>query len=206
MDIQQTPALNGLVLAGGKSIRMGTDKALLDWHGIEQRYYMAGLLQRLCNTVFISCRSDQQSGIDPHYPVLADSKPGLGPMSGILTAFGHDPQCAWLVTACDLPLLDMDTLQYLIRHRHPQSIATTFRSPHDGLPEPLITIWEPASFPVLQQFAAQGITCPRKVLLNSPVAILEPPHAASLLNANTPADAEKVRQLLQEKLTVPDAS
>jgi molybdopterin-guanine dinucleotide biosynthesis protein A len=42
------PLLNGLVLAGGKSRRMGTDKGVMQWHGKEQRYYMADLLQNLC--------------------------------------------------------------------------------------------------------------------------------------------------------------
>ena len=184
---------------------MGTDKGVLAWHGTEQRYHMAGLLQRLCHAVFLSCRSDQQAAINPRYPSLTDGKPGLGPAGGILTAFGHDPSSAWLVTACDLPLLDAETLQYLIRHRNPHSLATTFKSPHDGLPEPLVTIWEPASYPVLQRFAAQGITCPRKVLLNSKVTIIEPIYPDALRNANTPADAETVQQLLHKQSMLPDA-
>lgn len=195
-------ALNGLVLAGGKSVRMGTDKGALIWHGKEQRYYMADLLRTLCRTVFISCRPEQQGEIDPAYPILPDRVQGLGPAAGILTAFEYDRHSAWLVVACDLPLLDAATLQCLIQQRDPSSIATTFKSPHDGLPEPLVTIWEQASHPVLVQFAAQGITCPRKVLLNSRVNMIEPPCPEALLNANTPADAEKVHRLLQEKPTL----
>ena len=205
MDKQLKPPLKGLVLAGGRSIRMGSDKGLLSWHGKEQRYHMADLLQRLCHTVFISCRHDQLEEIDALYNPLPDSVPGLGPIAGILAAFGHDAHSAWLVTACDLPLLDEQTLQYLINQRNPEFIATTYKSPHDGLPEPLITIWEPASYPVLQQFAARGITCPRKVLLNSAASIIEPINPRALLNANTPADAEQVNRLLQEKRILPDA-
>lgn len=201
MDAEKM-GLNGLVLAGGKSVRMGTDKGALVWHGKEQRSYMADLLRPLCRTVFISCRPDQQGEIDPAYSILPDRVQGLGPAAGILTAFGYDPHSAWLVVACDLPLLDAATLQFLIQHRDPASIATTFRSPHDGLPEPLVTIWEPASHPVLVQFAAQGITCPRKVLLNSRVNLTEPLYPEALLNANTPADAEKVHRLLQENPTL----
>ena len=58
--------LNGLVLAGGKSLRMGYDKSSIEWHGKEQRYYMADLLKQYCDEVFISCRADQQNEVDRH--------------------------------------------------------------------------------------------------------------------------------------------
>ena len=54
------PVLNGLVLAGGKSERMGFDKSVLNWHGKAQRYYMADMLAPFCDEVFLSCRPDQQ--------------------------------------------------------------------------------------------------------------------------------------------------
>ncbi|MEP6951744.1 MAG: NTP transferase domain-containing protein, partial [Ginsengibacter sp.] len=53
---QATPLLNGLVLAGGKSERMGYDKGMIVWHGREQQYYLADLLKNLCEEVYISCR------------------------------------------------------------------------------------------------------------------------------------------------------
>ena len=56
------PVLNGLVLAGGKSIRMGFDKANIKWHAKEQQYYIADLLKEVCENVFISCRPGQEQG------------------------------------------------------------------------------------------------------------------------------------------------
>ena len=191
--------VNGLVLAGGKSVRMGTDKGAMQWHGKEQRYHMADLLTGLCKEVFISCRPGQAETIDVRYQTLTDQATVSGPMAGIITALERVPHAAWLVTACDLPLLDLSTLQYLLAHRNPASIATTFESPHDGLPEPLITIWEPAALPVLKSFAARGVGCPRKVLLNSETTVLMPPRPDALLNANTPQDAARVQQILHEK-------
>ena len=61
---QCVPLLNGLVLAGGKSVRMGYDKSSIQWHGKEQRYYMADLLKQICKDVFISCRKKQKDEID----------------------------------------------------------------------------------------------------------------------------------------------
>ena len=195
---QHLPILNGLVLAGGHSRRMGADKGLIQWHGLEQRYYMANLLRQVCNNVFISCRPGQVPEIDAAYPTLADTIEGAGPLGGILTALQAQPQNAWLVTACDLPLLDLATLTYLVQHRDTHAIATTFQSPFDGLPEPLITIWEPASYAALQEHLAAGFTCPRKALIRNSdrVRILPPPDPTKLLNATTPQDAEKVKAII----------
>lgn len=188
--------LNGLVLAGGKSLRMGQAKDRMKWHGKEQRYHAADLLKKFCREVFISCRFDQAGEIDTDYMALPDTFLNLGPVGGILSALRSQRSKAWLVVACDLPLLNEATLQFLIRHRNPRKIATTYESPFDGKPEPLITIWEPQSYPALLQFLGKDITCPRKVLMNNPVEILQTPDTDALMNVNTPADAEKAKELL----------
>src|SRR5438046_2730691 len=97
----EKPMLNGLVLAGGRSVRMGTDKGVISWHGKEQRYYMADLLRPLCRDVFISCRAGQQLQMDPGYETIIDAFPGLGQFGAILSAFGEQKNAAWLVVACD---------------------------------------------------------------------------------------------------------
>ncbi len=197
---QATPKLNGLVLAGGQSTRMGHDKGALNWYGKEQRYYMADMLKEYCDEVFISCRAVQQQEIDSTYRTLADTFTGLGPYGAILSAFRENPNSAWLVVACDMPLLDANTLQNLLDNRDPSSIATAFENGYDGLPEPLITIWEPKSYPVLLAFLAQGYSCPRKVLINSYTKSLKAVDADALSNVNTPEDFEKIKRQIHQKI------
>jgi molybdopterin-guanine dinucleotide biosynthesis protein A len=196
------PPLYGLVLAGGKSVRMGYDKSTIKWHGVEQRYYMADLLKNVCDDVFISCRTEQQHEINHNYKTLTDTYAGSGPLVAILSAFQAKPDVAWLVIACDLPLMDLPTLQFLTQNRDTTSIATTFKSPFDGLPEPLITIWEPSSFEKLQAHISDGYTCPRKALIRNEaqVKILTPPNPDTLMNANTPEDAEKVNGIISARV------
>jgi molybdopterin-guanine dinucleotide biosynthesis protein A len=196
---KEQPVLYGLVLAGGKSVRMGNDKGAMLWHGKEQRYYMAHMLEQLCTEVYISCRAEQQDSISNHFKKIADNYEGAGPLIGILSAFKAYPQAAWLVVACDLPLLDLSTLEYLVHHRDKAIMATTFKSPHDGLPEPLITIWEPASFEVLKAHIAEGYSCPRKALIKNEqrVNMLTAPNTQALMNANTPEDAARVKGLIK---------
>lgn len=186
----------GLVLAGGKSMRMGEDKGLISWHGIPQRNYTAQLLEQFCDEVFISCRQEQVTEIGQSFQTIKDNVDGKGPIVGILSAFEKYPDVAWLVIACDLPLIDSETINHLISSRDENVIATTYKSPHDGLPEPLITIWEPSSVDALNSFKEQGYNCPRKVLINSNAKIIEPLSAQALMNANTPEDAAEVKKIL----------
>ena len=190
--------LLGLVLAGGQSKRMGQDKGRMTWHGKEQRYYIADLLQDFCDTVYISCRPEQHAEIDTNYNTLPDSYTGIGPYGAILSAFAAHSDKSWMIVACDLPLLDAGTIQHLIDQRDKSLIATTYKSPYDGLPEPLITIWAPASHPFLLSHLSEGFTCPRKVLLKNidKVKIIEPVNPDALMNTNTPEDAMKVNQVL----------
>lgn len=192
----QPPPLYGLVLAGGRSVRMGQDKGLMDYHGKPQREYAADLLNTFCEKTFLSCRADQLASLDGAYPALPDTFEGLGPFGAILSAFREYPDVAWLVIACDLPLLDGPTLQQLVGERRTAQVATAFTSPNDGMPEPLIAIWEPKSYLVLLQFLAQGYSCPRKVLLNAEVHLIEPAQPQALTNVNSRAELEQIQALI----------
>lgn len=188
-----TPPIYGLVLAGGKSRRMGEDKGRIDYHGMPQREYAFQLLHALCEKTFLSCRPDQSADPDLFgMPMVFDSFLGLGPFGALLSAFKENPNVAWLVVACDLPLLDKTTLQFLINHRQPSKYATAFNSPSNEFPEPLITIWEPRSYSSLLSFLGQGYSCPRKVLINTDIARIDAPDAKALTNVNTPEERKRM--------------
>ena len=133
-------------------------------------------------------------------PIIADTFLELGPFGAILSAFRHDPNAAWLVVACDLPLLDAKTLDFLIKNRNLSAVATAFRSPQsaDSFPEPLITIWEPRAYPILLSFLAQGISCPRKMLINSEIHLLHAPNNEALSNVNTPEEKAEMELKIKE--------
>lgn len=185
----------GLVLAGGRSRRMGQDKALLDYCGRPQVDVCFDLLSSLCARVFVSIRPDQEAG---RHPVIRDQFEHPGPLNGILSAFAAQPGHAWLVVACDLPFLDQATLRELLRHRDPARPATAFRSRHhEGLPEPLCAIYEPAMATRLHDFVQHGITCPRKALIRSDTLLLDLPDPLALENANRPEEFAAARAVWQ---------
>lgn len=199
--VSAKPALKGLVLSGGQSQRMGHDKGAINLHGTEQRYHVAEMLTEVCSEVYISCRSEQVEVINTNYATLIDTFTGLGPFGAILSAFRYDPNSAWLVMACDLPLFDKVALQYLVTNRDSSAFATAYKNEAEGFPEPLITIWEPKAYQRLLSYMAQGYSCPRKVLINSDIKLLDPIDANALTNVNTPEELAIVKQQLGIKDT-----
>lgn len=188
------PVLNGLVLAGGNSSRMGFDKGLMDYHGMPQREYLIQLLKGIVHEAYLSCRPGQV--MDGSIPVIEDTYPDLGPFGAVLSAFQYDPEVAWLVVACDFPLLDPVSITQLVRERDTSSIATSFLDPNTLMPEPWITILEPKIFPILQDYQHRGRSSLRGVLVDYNSALVRAPNPDILFNANTPEEAAMFKERL----------
>jgi molybdenum cofactor guanylyltransferase len=179
----------GLILAGGSSSRMHRDKAALQYRGESQLDRAFELLCRHVSPVFVSVRSGQiADSTRAQRPMIVDSIAGEGPMAGIRSALAAYPEAAWLVLACDLPFLSDAALSQLLRERDAASVATAFRSAHDGLPEPLCAIWEPAAAAILAADHAKGAGCPRKFLIRHAPRLLDPLDRRALDNVNTPEE------------------
>ena len=187
----------GLVLSGGASRRMQHDKALIDYHGEPQLLWTYRLLSSVLDRVFISVRGDQRDEpVRRDLPQIVDAFEDAGPAAGILSAQALYPDVAWLVVACDLPRLDTATLLHLLKSRDPSREATAFISSHDGLPEPLCALWEPASHAKLLERVQSGRSCPRKALIQGDTQLLQPYAADALDNINTPEELATLRASL----------
>nr|MDQ3394368.1 NTP transferase domain-containing protein [Bacteroidota bacterium] len=143
---ENIPEIKGLVLAGGKSTRMNQDKSLIHYYNKSQIEHTHALLKPFCKDVLISCPAEQKEKVPAEFNVIEDSFLDLGPFGAILSAFKKNPDAALLVVACDLPLLNASTLNFLVSNRKASCIATAFMDPQNEFPEPLITIWEPKSY------------------------------------------------------------
>lgn len=195
--LDKTPPLYGLVLAGGRSSRMGRDKGLLAYHGLPQREYLYQLLEPLCQKTFLSIRPEQSGSVAGNFETILDEDRFKGPFNGLLSAFHGFPDAAWLVVACDLPLLDAAGLEQLISHRDPAHVGTAYATRASGLPEPLAAIWEPAGLQQAETYLATAeSSCPRKFLIRHGAKLVFPANDALLANANDPAEYE----LIQAKL------
>lgn len=183
--------LYGLVLAGGESRRMGRDKASLLRGGQSQLSYIASVVKPLVDRLFVSTRADQQDEPErSRFEQIVDRYQNMGPVAGILSAMDEYPEVDWLVVACDLPNIDASTISYLLEHRSPEQPFSAYESSHDGLPEPLCAVYAAASADLVRGFVAEGINCPRKMLIRSDTLLLEQPDPQSLDNVNTPDELE----------------
>ena len=192
--------VHGLLLAGGRSSRMQRDKAALEYHGRSQLAHAWELLSAVVERAYISVRPDQvDDPVRRAYPQLVDQRQDLGPLAGILAAQAREPRAAWLVLACDLPFLDAGTLGHLLAGRDAAGLATAYRSAHDGLPEPLCAIYEPASAPALRAWADAGRSCPRKFLIQSGARLLEPIDPRALDNINSADEYWQTMQTLDPR-------
>ncbi len=184
-----TRALSGLVLTGGRSRRMGTDKALLRNEGESQVARAVRLLDDVCDAVFVSTRADQADEPErARFAQIIDRYDDLGPVAGILSAMEERPDDDWLVVACDLPNLSSETLQALVAARDEDAAMVAFRSSHNDLPEPLCAIYAHDSRDTIQRFVDDGIKCPRKMMINSDTHLLQQPQPDALDNMNSPDD------------------
>lgn len=184
--------LSALVLAGGLSTRMGQDKSLLEYHGKPQARHLYETLTDLGLPAYLSCRKEQDREAFRDLKVINDRFIDFGPLGGILSAMTAHPNKAFLVVACDLPLVTGGHIQQLIEQRDPLKQATAFFNSERKMFEPLFAIYEPQIYSRLIHFLGERMTCPQKVLFNSNIKKLELPRQDFLMNVNTPEEANAV--------------
>ncbi len=189
--------LKAIILSGGKSERMGEDKSKIHYHGMAQQDFLIGLCSELGIKAYVSCRKEQTEENGP--PFILDKFLGMGPYGGILSAFQDDPDTAWIVIACDLPLIGKSEIEDLISKRNPTKTATAYFNPETDLPDPLFTIWEPKAYLSLLSYLSIGYSCPRKVLINSDIELVQLSNPEVLKNANTPEDRSEILNLIGNK-------
>ncbi|WP_457572328.1 molybdenum cofactor guanylyltransferase [Desulfovulcanus sp.] len=137
-----TNELCGVVLAGGKSSRLGRDKARLRFKGQELLQRSVALLQEICPFTCVVGRDASAHGLD--VPWMLDDIPGIGPMGGIITALRR-LRSSCLVISCDLPFLNDKMLARLVDARNRigyQKPMTAFWEEATGFVESLVAVYE----------------------------------------------------------------
>ena len=189
--------LKVLIMVGGKSSRMGSEKSQLNYRGKSHDLFIADLCTELNLPFAFSCSNENAARYAQlGFEVITDTFLHLGPKGGILSAFQSQPDTAWLTVACDLPFIEKSFFTELIANRQFYRLATAYLSPVNEMPEPLACIWEPKSYARALQFLALGNSCPRKVLLQSDIYVFNASEPKWLTNVNTPEEAALTKKQL----------
>ncbi len=113
--------ITGVVLAGGKSTRMGTDKALLALNGKPFIQHVAEAFQGVFTDVVISANTTEYEFLG--LPVIGDVYPDCGPLGGIHAALGLVRTPHIFTAPCDVPFLNSTTFETLLQEAEPGVIA-----------------------------------------------------------------------------------
>jgi molybdopterin-guanine dinucleotide biosynthesis protein A len=192
-NIIKKSGIKGLVLVGGKSTRMGKNKAELDYFGKPQKEVLKEVLEDNGLETFYSVQKSEYGTKNE----ISDTFLNLGPFGGIVSAFQNKPDSAWLVLATDVPFVNNELIKLLIQKRNPNKVATAIKGKNKPYVEPLIAIYEPKVFPILLKYLEEGVHSPRKILMNADIEIIEADDNL-IKNVNTPEEFIDAKDILKK--------
>jgi molybdenum cofactor guanylyltransferase len=207
----------GIVLAGGRSSRMGTPKAALEWYGSTLLRRTTGILSRVTDGPVIVVRAPGQAlpDLPADVEVVDDPREGLGPVQGLaagLTAVGGDAEIAF-VCSTDLPFLHPAFVRRVLRvAREGADVALPLAR---GYPQPLAAAYRTALAPAAARLVAEGRLRPAflfdecsvtrlddAALRADPVLAALDPDLDSVLNVNEPDDYQAARARPAPQITI----
>jgi molybdopterin-guanine dinucleotide biosynthesis protein A len=183
----------GIVLAGGRSNRMGTDKALLPWRGSTLLAHVCRMVSEACGSATVVAESSDRfakAELPPQTRVVADLYPCLGPLGGIVTGLRAAGEGIHVVTACDMPFIRVELLRFLLSEADGWDAAIP---EIDGHLQPLCAAYDSRCADTLEsrllagersvQSAVSALNL--KVILPPPLLAVDP-DLVSFTNINTP--------------------
>jgi molybdopterin-guanine dinucleotide biosynthesis protein A len=202
----EAAACVGVVLAGGQSARMGTEKAAL-------RIGDETLLARIVRRLRLALREVSVIGpshleaLAPGAAVIPDDAPGSGPLGGLSTALAHAPSRRIFVIGCDMPFVEPALVRAMARAaaRDPGADVVALRAPR-GL-EPLHAVYAPTCAAAVRErlAAADGKSLSallerlRVKELPASIAARYDPFGRSTFNANSPHDWQEALAICAEE-------
>jgi molybdopterin-guanine dinucleotide biosynthesis protein A len=191
------PALaTGFVVAGGKSRRMGRDKALLAWSGTDLLDHAVARLGTVCASVQVLCGAERRyegRGV----PVETDAVPDAGPLGGIFTGLlGMGPGTG-LFLGVDMPFVTVDLLRRLLELSagHDAVVPLSARGP-----EPLCAVYRSTCLEPIRRRLAAGDLKATSFWPDADVLPARAEHLSGLgpldamfRNVNSPADYDRAR-------------
>ena len=184
-----------IILAGGKSKRMGKNKALLEIEGTSMIKRLHNSLTPFFDNIIVSVGSENNLSF-PEANVISDIEKGQGPLMGIYSALTASPTSVNFVIACDIPEINVTLLYKLLSNSEEYEIVVPSFS--KGLLEPLFAVYKKNIAPVAERFLAIH---KRQVFLIYPeckTTVLSVPDNSWYINLNTPGDYHNYLENIQK--------
>lgn len=143
--------ITGIILAGGKSSRMGTDKGVMLVAGRAMIERVIQTLSSFTNKIIIIANNNNYNTYG--YPVLQDLIKDCGPMGGIYTGLEYSTTPFSIVMSCDIPFVELDTLHQLAIAEDSFDVVVP---KHNGKIEPLCARYSRRCSPRLETLLNKG--------------------------------------------------
>jgi len=190
--VNTNPSITGIILAGGKSLRMGTDKGLVIFRDKPLVQYSIDLLGQFCDRILISTNNQAYNSFA--YEIVPDQMEGAGPMAGISACLSNSKTELNLILSCDMPLADRVVFQTL----GDLSDGYTFVVPLDaiGRIEPLCAIYKTESLKIMQKMLSSQRYRMTELFRHAPARMVTPEEYPGpfydkwFMNVNTIGDLE----------------
>jgi molybdenum cofactor guanylyltransferase len=155
----------GIILAGGKSFRMGFDKGLLEFNGKRLVEYPLDLLGKYCEELIISTNNPAYAKLG--VKVVTDEIIGKGPVSGLYSALKQSNNTWNIVTGCDMPFLNTQLFDELFENL---SDNMGIIPVHQGFAEPLCAIYHQKMADVFNHAIREELLSLYRILRKAPVS------------------------------------
>jgi molybdopterin-guanine dinucleotide biosynthesis protein A len=195
--MNSTRQIEGFILAGGESSRMGRDKALLELGGVPLVVRTARLVESVAGPPTVIGNADAFRPLGLR--AIEDDWPGSGPLGGIATALRASSAPWSLVVACDLPYLSKPWLDFLVARALASEGAAVLPMNTRGA-EPLCAMYHKRCEPAIREALESGtrkVTDGLQSLLVEMIGPLEwkgfDSDGLLFKNMNSPADYEEAR-------------
>ena len=188
--------MTGVILSGGKSLRMGKDKAFVEIDGIPIIHQIVSLFNDLFEeTVIVTNQKELYKGLGIR--TVSDIIPNMGVLGGLYTGLVCSTFFYSFCVACDMPFLKESVIGYLIQRKEGYDVAVAMTT--DGL-QPLHAVYSKNCIQPIQQTLAEGHY---KILDFYPLVRIRTigdaeilrldPERESFINVNTPEELQHVR-------------
>lgn len=190
---------SGFVTAGGRSSRMGTDKAWLEMGGQVMIERVIAALTPVTSSVSIIANDPQYARLG--LQVFGDTNAGVGPLEAIRTALANSSTDRVVLAGCDLPFVTSELFSFLLDLEGTHQAVVPLSC--DGLLEPLCAVYPREALAAVTELIASGVRKVSRLFDRVParfVAYDEISHLreAELFfeNINTPEEYERAARLL----------
>ena len=186
-----------IILAGGRSTRMGSNKAFLPLPGKDRLTFIEQLvstLTPLCAETILVARdaADAANYTLPGVQIVTDRIPDQGPLMGLYSGLSAIHTQRALVVAVDMPFILPALVTFLLTQPRSGSLLVPLVN---NVPQVLLALYPRAILPLIEQLLQQGRHDPRSLLRVTPVQYIEEaqlrsvdPELRSFTNVNTPED------------------